>query len=146
MQELIVYLNKRRKVTIFVVFLLAIIAILVSFSIHVYPSAYFHGRYNMIFVYALIAYKIIELFILSYVLFYRHLNRLKYHVPCLEFLSKLKKHAKLLLFLIPQGNTVFGIIAYKLSGNVLYFLIFSLIALLTLFIINPNSLKVTSKL
>jgi hypothetical protein len=143
MQEVIVYLRKRRLISIFVVIVLALIAVTVSWNFHISRALYFNGQYNAIFIYSLIVYKILELVLLSYFLFYRHKRYLNKNDPTQEFLVTLKKHTKLLLFLIPQGNTIFGIIAYKLSGEVLYFLIFSCIALVTLTIINPNSLKVT---
>jgi hypothetical protein len=146
MREAIVSLTKRRWISMVVVVMLAFISLIVSWSFQISRATYFGGQYNFIFTYSLIAYKLLELSLLSYFLFYRHRAYLKRNDLTAEFVVTLKKHVKLLLFLIPQGNTVFGIIAYKLSGNVLYFLIFSLIALLTLFIINPNSLKVTSKL
>ncbi len=143
MQELIVNLNKRRMIAMIVVCVLAIVGLAVSYNFKITPSVYFEGRYNGIFIASLIIYKIIELSILYYLLFHRHFIRLKKNSNPEEYLPKLRKHSKLLFFLIPQGNTIFGIIAYKLSGNVEYFLIFSSIALMTLFIINPNILNVT---
>jgi hypothetical protein len=145
MQEVTVYLRKRRILAVVAVIALAFVAIIVSWNFHISRATYLDGRYNTIFIYSLIVYKIFELLLLSYFLFYRHKRYLTSNDPSLVFLTTLKKHVKLLLFLIPQGNTIFGIIAYKLSGDVFYFLIFSGIALLTLFIINPNSLKVTLK-
>ena len=145
MEEVAVYLRKRRTISAFAVIVLALIAVIVSWNFHISRVMYFDGKYNGIFIYSLIVYKILELLLLSYFLFYRHQRYLKKNELTQEFLTTLKKHTKLLLFLIPQGNTIFGIIAYKLSGDVLYFLIFSSIAIITLFIINPNSLKVTSK-
>jgi hypothetical protein len=143
MEEITGYLKKRRAISMIVVTTLAFIAVGVSWKFHISRALYFNGAYNTIFIYALIVYKIIELVLLSYFLFYRHQRYLKNNEYTYEFLVTLKKHTKLLFFLIPQGNTIFGIIAYKLSGEVFYFLIFSCIALVTLTIINPNSLKVT---
>lgn len=145
MHDIITYLTKRRIIAVFAVIVIAVISIALSWNFHIGRVTYFDGKYNLVFTYSLIVYKIIELLFLSYFLFYRHKRYLKTNEPSIEFLTTLKKHVKLLLFLIPQGNTVFGIIAYKLGGEVFYFLIFSFIALLTLFIINPISLKVTSK-
>lgn len=143
MQELVSYLIKRRSRMMGIVVLLAIVAIIVSYNIHITPSHYFGGKYNSYFIYALIVYKLIELPILYYFLLHRHLVALRKHANHSEYLPKLRKHSKLLFFLIPQGNTIFGIIAYKLSGDISYFLLFSCIALITLFIIKPNSLNVT---
>lgn len=145
MDELVVYLLKRRTIMIGIVIFLAILAITVSYFIHLSPPAYFGGKYNKTFIYALIVYKLIELPILYYLLLHRHLSAFKKTLDHQELLLKLRKHSKLLLFLIPQGNTVFGIIAYKLSGNVLYFLFFSLIAIITLYLIKPNKFKLYKK-
>ena len=124
-----------------IVVFLAILAIAASYFIHLSPSTYFGGKYNQMFIYALIVYKLIELPILYYLLLHRHIKALRKTLDHEELLLKVRKHSKLLLFLIPQGNTVFGIIAYKLSGNVLYFLFFSSIAIITLYLIKPNKFK-----
>jgi hypothetical protein len=144
MLELIDHLNKRRIIVMIIVVLLAIIAITVSYNFQITPSTYFGGKYNSIFIYSLIIYKIIELLILYYLLFHRHFSYLRNKTNHEDFLPKLRKHLKLLFFLVPQGNTIFGIIAYKLSGNVAYFLLFSCIALITLYLIKPNNLNVTA--
>ena len=143
MEELVSYLIKRRIIMMSIVVVLAIVALIVSYTIPIAPSAYFGGKYNTALIYGLIGYKLIELSILYYLLLHRHLVALRTHQHCEEHLPKLRKHSKLLLFLIPQGNTIFGIIAYKLSGNVIYFLLFSCIALITLYLIKPNALKPT---
>ena len=143
MEELVGYLIKRRTMMMAIVVFLAIFAIIVSYFIHLAPSTYFGSKYNMAFIYGLVVYKLIELSILYYLLLHRHLIILRNHPHYEEHLPKLRKHAKLLLFLIPQGNTVFGIISYKLSGNILYFLFFSCIALITLYLIKPNKITLT---
>ena len=143
MEELIAYLIKRRIMMMGIVVLLAVLALIVSYSIPIAPSSYFGGKYNTQLIYGLIVYKFIELPILYYLLLHRHLVRLRNHAHYEEHLPKLRKHAKLLFFLIPQGNTVFGIISYKLSGNILYFLFFSCIALITLYLIKPNMITLT---
>ncbi len=141
MTEVVAYLHKRRRVMMGAVVVLAVIALIVSYNFHISTLTYFGGKYNELFIYALVVYKLIELPILYYLLLHRHLRVLDKNIDNQEFISKLRKHAKLLLFLIPQGNTVFGIIAYKLSGNILYFLFFSSIALVTLLLIKPNKFK-----
>lgn len=145
MEELVAYLLKRRIIMMSIVALLATVAVIVSYNFHITASTYFGGKYNQIFIYSLIVYKLIELSILYYLLLHRHLKAFKDTLDHDQLLVKLRKHSKLLLFLIPQGNTVFGIIAYKLSGNVVYFLIFSLIAIITLYLIKPNRLKLYKK-
>lgn len=141
MNALIPYLLKRRITMMRIVVVLAAISIIVSFKFPITPSTHFGGKYNSLFVYFLIVYKLIELPILYYLLLHRHLIALRNNADNDELLLKLRKHAKLLLFLIPQGNTIFGIIAFKLSGNVLYFLLFSSIAIITLYLIKPNKFK-----
>jgi len=123
-----------------VVVLLALFAIIVSFNFKITPTAYFGGSYNNYFLVGLIVYKLIELPILYYLLLHRHVVHVRQNDNYLERLPKIKKHTKLLLFLIPQGNTIFGIIAYKLSGNVMFFLLFSSIAIITLLLIKPDKL------
>ena len=141
MHETVTYLSKRRIIMMRVVVLLAIVAIVVSYTIQIPQAKYFGGKYNSAFIYSLIMYKLIELPILYYLLLHRHIVALKLNINTAQRLLKFRKHAKLLLFLIPQGNTVFGLIAYRLSGNVLYFLLFSSIALITLYLIKPNKIK-----
>ena len=141
MDELVAYLHKRRIIMMSIVALLAAIAIMVSYNFHIAASTHFGGKYNQTFIYALIVYKLIGLPILYYLLLHRHLRALRKPLDHEEILVKLRKHSKLLLFLIPQGNTIFGIIAYKLSGSILYFLLFSSIAIITLYLIKPNKFK-----
>jgi len=140
MQELVVHLGKRRSKMMAVVVLLAVIAIVVSFNFHITKTSYFGGLYNNYFVAFLIIYKLIELPILYYLLLHRHIVHIKNNDLEEERFIKIQKHSKLLLFLIPQGNTIFGIIAYKLSGDIRYFLLFSLIAISTLFLVKPQKL------
>lgn len=142
MNELIHVLNKRRKIATYIVVVFAIIAVVVSYSFEIAAPTYFDGKYNMDIANGLIVYKIIELIILYYVLFHRHIVFLKENTYSEKQFAKLKKHTKLLYFLIPQGNIIFGIIAFKLSGNLIYFITFSFIALATLFLVKPNTLDV----
>lgn len=140
MQELVLHLSKRRLIMMIIVVALAVVAIIVSYNFQITPTAYYGGAYNRYFLVGLIIYKLIELPILYYLLLHRHVMYVRKHDIYDEKLQKIKKHTKLFFFLIPQGNTIFGIIAYKLSGEVIYFLLFSGIALLTLFLIKPNKL------
>ncbi|MFA6188619.1 MAG: hypothetical protein WC680_05010 [Sulfuricurvum sp.] len=141
MHEVVSYLNKRRNMMMGIVAFLGIFAVVVSFTLQIPQAKYFGGKYNNIFIYSLIVYKLIELPILYYLLVHRHIVALRLNINTAERLLKFRKHAKLLLFLIPQGNTIFGIIAYRLSGNVFYFLLFSSIAIITLYLIKPNKFK-----
>ena len=140
MQDLVLHLSKRRAIMMGIVVLLALFAIIVSFNFKMTPTSYFGGSYNNYFLFALVVYKLIELPILYYFLLHRHVVHVRKNDNYLERLPKIKKHTKLLLFLIPQGNTIFGIIAYKLSGDVVFFLLFSFIAIITLFLTKPDKL------
>lgn len=141
MQELLDSLNKRRIIAIYIVILFALIAIIFSYNFQLTAPTYFNEKYNIIFANGLILYKLIELIIIYYFLFYRYLIRFKRNTYVEEHFVKLKKHTKLFFFLVPQGNTIFGLIAYKLSGSVLYFLLFSFIALITLILVKPNTIE-----
>jgi len=140
MLELVSYLHKRRTRMMFIVLVLAFVSVIVSYNFTFAPSSYFGGKYNQNFLYFLILYKLFELPTLYYLLMHKHIINLKKENYLQEKLEKIHKHTKLLLFLIPQGNTVFGFIAYKLTANVYYFLLFSLIAIITLYLIKPNKL------
>jgi len=144
-QDLVNSLKSRRKIALYAVFVFLCISLAVSYTFTISPLNYFDGKYNIYFVYGLIVYKLFELIILYYLLFYRYLLRLRKGVYKIDEFPKLKKHTSLLLFLIPQGNTIFGIIAYKLSGEVLLFMLFMAIASITLALLEPEKLLVSDK-
>ena len=134
MIELVNNLNKRRTIIMYIIVFLSCLGLVVDYYYTVLPSTYFDGKYNMLFVYGLIVYKLIELPILYYILVHRHLLDTNKAFP------KLKKQSKILFFLIIQGNTIFGLLAYKCSANILFFLLFMLIAFITVTLIKPNKL------
>lgn len=140
MKELTNHLIKRRFMMMGVVSFLAVVAVVASYNFTITPTAYFGGKYNYDMLYFLVIYKLIELPTLYYLLFHRHVVYIRKAASYEDRFEKIKKHTKLLLFLIPQGNTIFGIIAFKLSGNILYFLLFSSIAFITLILVKPNKL------
>lgn len=140
MQTVVFHLEKRKIFIMKLLFLFASLALLFNYFFTIIPPQYFDGKYNMYFVYGLIVYKIVELFIIYYILMHRHILFLRKNSLTETLIKKLQKHSKLLLFLVIQGNTVFGIIAFKFSGNVLFFLLFSCIAFITLLLIKPNKL------
>lgn len=140
LQDLVNSLKKRRIVAICIVILFAILALFFNHNYEIQTPMYFDGIYNISFSNGLICYKLVEIIILYYILFHRYIISLKRNTYDSTDTLKLKKHTKLLLFLIPQGNTVFGIIAYKFGGSVLYFLLFSVIALVSLILVKPNKL------
>jgi len=140
MKEHTTHLIKRRYIMMGIVVFLAVVAVIASYNFTITPTAYFGGKYNHDMLYFLIVYKFIELPTLYYLLFHRHVAHIRDNASYEDRFDKIKKNTKLLLFLIPQGNTIFGIIAFKLTGNILYFLMFSCIALITLFLVKPNKL------
>lgn len=140
MQEIVSFLEKRKSFILKLLALFTILALIFNIFFTLSPPQYFDGKYNMYFVYGLIAYKLVELAIIYFILMHRHILFMKKNRVSEEFKQKLHKHTKLLLFLIIQGNTVFGIIAFKLSANILFFLLFSCIALGVLLLFNPKKL------
>ena len=138
-EGVIEYLSKRRLLMMKIVALIFILSLVFNFYFSITPLNYFDGQYNFKFVYGLMAYKFIELIILYYILFFRYKYIFEKNILNDELLKKFKKHVKLLLFLVPQGNVVFGIISYKLTGEIVYLLFFLIVAITTIYNINPKS-------
>ncbi|MDQ7060377.1 MAG: hypothetical protein Q9M43_04330 [Sulfurimonas sp.] len=105
-------------------FFFSLLSIIVHFNYEVVPPEYFDGKYNMLFAYGMVLYKLIELPILYYILIHRHLLKIEKDEFYSLIYPKLEKQSKVLFFLVLQGNTIFGLITYKLSGSVLLFLLF----------------------
>jgi uncharacterized membrane protein YczE len=140
MQQIKRSLSKRRKIGFVVLLSIAVIGYFIHYYYPFRPPNYISAEYRMPLVYFLIAYKIIELGIF-YLIFYRkHYLKLleaEFHIHILE---KFEKNAKRFFFLVPQGSIVFGILSYKLSGEIGYLWIFLCIAASTLFLVNPKKL------
>jgi hypothetical protein len=119
----------------------AFVSLIVSQFYTLTPPSYIPAKYHIPLVYFLIAYKVVELGIF-YMLFYKkhYLKVLaeEYHIT---YLAKFEKQAKKFFFLVPQGSIVFGILSYKLSGNVLYLWLFLSIAALVLWRVDPKKLQ-----
>ena len=133
-------LHKRRTISLTVLLVIAILSLIVDKYFPFSPPTYIDTKYHMPLVYFLIAYKVIELGIF-YMIFYKkhYLKTLaeEYHITSLE---KFEKQAKKFFFLVPQGSIVFGILSYKLSGNILYLWLFLVIAATVLWWVNPKKL------
>ena len=141
MQQIKILLSKRRKIGLIVLLAIAIIGYLVNIYTPFSPPSYIASEYRMPLVYGLIGYKIIELGIF-YLLFYRkHYLKLLEETFHTHLLEKFEKNAKRFFFLVPQGSIVFGILSYKLSGDIAYLWLFLLIATTTLLLVNPTKLK-----
>ena len=133
-------LNKRRNIALMVLLIVALLSLVADRYFPFSPPSYIDAKYRMPLVYFLIAYKVIELGIF-YIIFYKK-HYLKtvaqaYHIASLE---KFEKQAKKFFFLVPQGSIVFGILSYKLSGNVVYLWLFLIIAAIVLWMVNPKKL------
>ena len=141
MREIKTSLYKRRKLGMVVLFGIALLGYLVNLYYPFSPPNYIKIQWRMPVVYFLISYKVVELSIF-YMLFYR-----KHYLKLLEvefhsnILEKFEKNAKRFFFLVPQGSIVFGILSYKLSGEIGYLWLLLAIALVTLFIVNPSTLE-----
>ena len=141
MKEIKTSLYKRRKIGLVILFVIALLGYIINRYYPFSPPSYVEPQWRMPIVYFLIAYKVIELGIF-YLLFYR-----KYYLKLLEaqfhthLLEKFEKNAKRFFFLVPQGSIVFGILSYKLSGEIGYLWLFLTIALITLLLVNPKKLE-----
>jgi len=133
-------LSKRRKIGFLVLLSIAILGFVINRYYPFSPPSYILPEWRMPMVYGLIFYKIIELGVF-YILFYR-----KYYLKLLEtefhtqVLEKFEKNAKRFFFLVPQGSIVFGILSYKLSGEISYLWLFLSLATITLLLVNPKKL------
>ena len=134
-------LQKRRRMMFYIVFTLSLVAILVDNVFSIEAMSYFDdAEINMYLVYFLIGYKLVELNIL-YLFFYKR-NLLKYHASehTDDLVQKFEKNAKRFFMLVPHGNVIFGIISYKLTANIGFFLLFMSIATIALYLVKPKKI------
>lgn len=134
-------LRKRRRMMFYIVFTLSLVGILVDNIFTIEAVNYFEDvQTNMYLVYFLIGYKLLELNIL-YLFFYKR-YLLKYygseHTD--ELVQKFEKNAKRFFMLVPHGNVIFGIISYKLTANIGFFLLFMGIATIALYLVKPKKI------
>ncbi len=134
-------LRRQRRMMFYIIFALAIVGVMVDTIFTIEAISYFEDtQTNMYMVYFLIAYKLIELNVLYLFFYKRHL--LKYygadHTD--ELLHKFEKNAKRFFMLVPHGNVIFGIISYKLSANIGFFLLFMCIATVALYLVKPKKI------
>ena len=140
MQELVQNLEKRKKIAFIAVVISAFLAFFIDLNFKITPLEYIPEVYRSEVVYFLVIYKLIELPIVYYFLFYRFIKIIKLSPEQIYSFPKLPKYTKTIFFLIPQGNIVFGIIAYKVSGNVLYFYFFTIVAIAAIYVVKPRKL------
>ena len=140
MQNTKVRLTKRRNIALTVLLLIGILSFIYAYYFTLTPPSYIAAKYHMPLVYFLIGYKVIELGVFYIIFYKKHYLRVlaeEYKVTCLE---KFEKKAKKFFFLVPQGSIVFGILSYKLSGEVGYLWLFLTLAATVLWFVNPKKL------
>jgi len=141
MKQVKLTLLKRRKIGLFILGAIGILGYVIDLYYPFSPPAYINAKWHMPLVYILIVYKVIELGIF-YLIFYRkHYLKLIESEFHLDFVDTFKKNAKRFFFLVPQGSIVFGILSYKLSGDIEFLWLFLIIAAMTLLMVNPKKLK-----
>ena len=125
----------------FIVLGIACLGIIVDNLFDIEPISYFEdANTNLYLVYFLIGYKVIELNILYFFFYHRHM--LKYYDAqhCDELLKKFDKNAKRFFMLVPHGSVIFGIISYKLTAEIGFFLLFICIAAIALYLVDPKKI------
>lgn len=138
MKRVLEKLQSRRKIVLNLILSLFIIALSVDLLFDIQAVSYFEHETQMYIVYGLIVYKVIELMIIYFLFYYRHLVKCE-HLPSDEtLLKRFETNGKRFFMLVPQGNIVFGIISYKLTANVGFLFIFLSIALITLLSVKPQ--------
>ncbi len=134
-------LQKRRQLMFYIVFFIACLGVVVDSVFEIEAVSYFDdSKINLYLVYFLIGYKVIELYILY--LFFYHRHMLKYYDEEHndELLKKFDKNAKRFFMLVPHGSVIFGIISYKLTAQIGFFLLFLSIASIALYLVKPKKI------
>jgi len=142
MQNILDNLSKRRKMMFTILLAITLLAIGIDYFFEIPITSYFGEENNIYIVYGLISYKLIELGVLYLIFYRRHLHKLTHEEHSNELLEKFEKNGKRFFMLVPHGSTIFGIISYKLTANIYIFLLFMLIATITLFLVKPHKHQV----
>ncbi len=125
----------------YIVFCIACIGIGVDYLFDIEAVSYFEDvQTNMYLVYFLIGYKLIELNILYFFFYHRHMLKYYDQEHCDEMLKKFNKNAKRFFMLVPHGSVIFGIISYKLTAQIGFFLLFLSIASIALYLVKPKKI------
>jgi hypothetical protein len=141
MKPTIENLNKRRRMMFLIILFIGCVGIIIDNLFKIEPLSYFDdAKINLYMVYFLIGYKVIELNILYFFFYHRHLLRYFDTEHSDELLMKFDKNAKRFFMLVPHGSVIFGIISYKLTSEIGYFLIFLLIASIALYLVKPKKI------
>jgi len=142
LDALIENLTKRRKIVLLILFFVAFVSMLFDSFYNLTPPSYIDPQWRMTIVYALVAYKIMELLVVYLVFYRRHLLKILTPSHSIEDLKNFKKNARRFFFLVPQGSIVFGILSYKLSANLIYLLFFLFVASIVVLVVNPKKLNI----
>lgn len=139
MELLILTLQKRRRVMFYILFAIALVGIGIDYFFEISAADYYSPALQLYFVYGLISYKLIELLILYFFFYHRHMLKcaLAEHDEALR--EKFEKNAKRFFMLVPHGSVIFGIISYKLTAELAYFLLFLSIAFVALSLVRPQA-------
>lgn len=134
-------LLKRRKMMFPIVLVITAIALLVEVVFHIEVSSAVDASIQMYMVFGMIAYKIVELFAIYYYFYKRYWTKCLQSPDDSKALQKFDKNGKRFFMLVPHGNVIFGMITYKLSGEIGIFLLFMTFAVVTLLLVNPKNLS-----
>jgi len=140
MQNIKVRLNKRRNIALLILVFIGVLSLASNYYFKLSPPSYINAKYHMPLVYFLIGYKVIELGIFYMIFYKKHYLKALIEEYNVTYLEKFEKKAKKFFFLVPQGSIVFGILSYKLSGEVGYLWLFLAIAGTVLWFVNPKKL------
>ncbi len=133
-------LLKRRKMMFPILLLITCLALLVEVVFHIEVSSSLDASVQMYMVFGMIAYKIVELFAIYHYFYKRYWVKYLQSPDDSKPLQKFDKNGKRFFMLVPHGNVIFGMITYKLSGEIGVFLLFMLFAVVTLLLVNPKNL------
>ena len=139
MKNLIAALQKRRRLMFYILFAIAIVGIGVDRFFEISPADYYDPRLQRYFVYGLIAYKLAELGVLYFFFYHRNMLKCSLAEHDESLREKFEKNAKRFFMLVPHGSVIFGIISYKLTAELAYFLLFINIAFVALFLVRPQA-------
>ena len=129
----------RRRLMGKVVLFFALLSFIFEFFIGLERAQWFdEPSWHFGMAYGMVAYKLIELRLLYLWFFVRTYKRfIAYKCSEAQALRSMKRFYLLVL----HGSTIFGIVTYKLTGMMTFFLLFMAIAGWTLWMVNPR--KVT---
>ena len=125
----------------YIVFFIACVGIVIDRVFEIEAVSYFDdAKTNLYLVYFLIGYKVIELNVLYFFFYHRHMLKYYDEEHNDDLLEKFNKNAKRFFMLVPHGSVIFGIISYKLTAQIGFFLLFLCIASIALYLVKPKKI------